>query len=517
VFGGATVGEAAAFARFAVALPRHLRRRTPESVRRARLLDELAQREQRLCDQLALGVFENPTSPYRPLFDHAGIEREDAFALVREHGVEGTLERFFDAGIRISIKEFKRDGAAFDSPQLTRHFGGTTGGSSAKARPLTIDLRLLDSFADIFWLFDEAFGLSGRPYAVWQPLPPSLAGIFNALTLPLCGGRVDRWFSHDKLSLRPASLRPALLTGISWLGARVASSGFGFPHYVPADNAVVVARWLAGAVAADKPGALMCTPSSAVRVCRASLDHGLDVSQTLFIFGGEPYTPSKAAIVESVGARAVSSYGMTEIGAVGMPCANPEEPDEAHLFTPRVAAIERPRELPWGANVRALYLTSLSPLSPKLMLNVESGDHAVLSDRDCGCLLHRAGLTRHMHSIRSYEKLTSEGMTLFGAALEELVEQILPARFGGGPNDYQLLEEEEDGRTRVSVLVSPSVGTLQEGPVVDAVLAHLHGNDRVDAMMAEVWKGADTLRVLRIAPHMTGASKVLPLHVARPR
>jgi hypothetical protein len=518
VFGGSTAGEAAAFARFAVALPRHLRRRTPESVRRARLLDELAQREQLLCDQLALGVFDHPTSPYRPLFDHAGIEREDAFALVREHGVDESLERFFDAGIRISIEEFKRGGGGvFDSPQLTRHFGGTTGGSSAKARPLTVDLRLLDSFADIFWLFDEAFGLSGRPYAVWQPLPPSLAGIFNALTLPLCGGRVDRWFSHDKLSLKASSLRPALLTGISWLGARVASSGFGFPRHVPADNGVVVARWLADAVAVGKPGALMCTPSSAVRVCRAALDNGLDISRTLFVFGGEPYTPSKAVIVESVGARAVSSYGMSEIGAVGIPCGNPEEPDEAHVLTPRVAAIERPRELPWGAHVRAMYLTSLSPLSPKLMLNVESGDHAVLSDRDCGCPLHKAGLTRHMHSIRSYEKLTSEGMTLFGAALEELVEQILPARFGGGPNDYQLLEEEEDGQTRVSVLVSPSVGTLADAPVVDAVLAHLRSNNRVDAMMAEVWKGADTLRVLRIAPHMTGASKVLPLHVARPR
>jgi hypothetical protein len=518
VFGGSTAGEAAAFARFAVALPRHLRRRTPESVRRARLLDELAQREQRLCDQLALGVFDNPTSPYRPLFDQAGIERDDACALVQEHGVDEALERFFDAGIRISIEEFKRGGgAAFDSPKLKRHFEGSTGGSSAKARPLTVDLRLLDSYADLFWLIDEAFGLSNRPYAVWQPLPPSIAGISNVLTLPLCGGRVDRWFSHDRLSLDVASLRPALLTGISWLGARLASSGFGFPRHVAAENAVVVARWLAAAVAAGKPGALMCTPSSAVRVCRAALDDGLDLSRTLFLFGGEPYTPSKAAIVESVGARAISWYGMSEIGAVGVPCGNPAETDEAHVLTPRVAAIERQRELPWGATVRAMYLTSLSPLSPKLMLNVESGDHAVLSDRDCGCPLQQAGLTRHLHSIRSYEKLTSEGMTLFGAALEELVEQILPARFGGGPNDYQLLEEEEDGQTRVSVLVSPSVGTCEDAHVVDAVLAHLHGNNRVDAMMAEVWKGADTLRVLRIAPHMTGASKVLPLHVARSR
>ena len=517
MLGGPIAREAAAFARFSVALPRHLRKRTPESIRRARLLDELAQRGERFCAQLSESVFDLADSPYRPLFERAGIEREDALVLVREHGVEGALERFFDAGVRVSIEEFKRDGAAFDSPRLTRHFGGTSGGSSAKPRPLTIDLRLLDSFADSFWFFDEAFGLTGRPFGVWQPLPPSLAGIFCALTMPLCGGRVDRWFSHDKLAWDASSLRPRLLLGVSWLGARLGSSGFAFPRHVAPGNAAVIARWLAGAKAAGRPAALMCTPSSAVRVCRAALDDGLDIAETLFIFGGEPYTPSKAALVESVGARASSAYGMTEIGAVGMPCGNPEQPDDTHLFTPRVAAIERPRELPWGANVRALYLTSLSPVSPKLMINVESGDHGVLVERDCGCPLHRIGLTRHLHSIRSYEKLTSEGMTLFGAALEELVEQILPGQFGGGPNDYQLLEEEEDGRTRVSVLVSPAVGTVEDGHVVDAVLAHLQGNNRVDAMMAEMWKGAETLRVLRIAPHMTGASKVLPLHVARSR
>jgi hypothetical protein len=493
------------------------RKRTPQSVRRARLVAELASREERLCEQLESGVFDNPSSPYRTLFDRAGIERDDALALVREHGVEAALERLFDAGIRVTIEEFKSEPARFDSPLLSRGFGASTGGSSTKARPLTIDLRLLDSFADLFWFYDEAFGLSGRPYAVWQPLPPSIAGITNALTLPLCGGRVDRWFAHDKLEVSPRSLRPALLTGVSWIGARLGSSGFGFPRHVPAPEAVVVTRWLAGAVAAGRPPVLMCTPSSAVRVCRAAEEHRLDVAGTLFVFGGEPYTVSKAQVVDSVGARGVSAYGMSEIGAVGLPCADPEEPDDSHLFTPRVAALERTRELPWGAKVRALYLTGLSPLSPKLMLNVESGDHAVLTDRDCGCALQQLGLTRHLHSIRSYEKLTSEGMTLVGAALEELVEQVLPSRFGGGPTDYQLLEEEDDGRTRVSVLVNPSVGTLEDSRVVETVLAHLGRNGRVDAMMAEVWKGADTLRVLRIAPRMTGASKVLPLHVARAR
>ena len=102
MLGGATAREATAFARFAVALPRHLRRRTPESVRRARLLDDLARRGDRLCDRLSGGVFDIPASPYRPLFDQAGIEQDDALALVRQHGVEGALERFFDAGIRIA-------------------------------------------------------------------------------------------------------------------------------------------------------------------------------------------------------------------------------------------------------------------------------------------------------------------------------------------------------------------------------------------------------------------------------
>ena len=79
------------------------------------------------------------------------------------------------------------------------------------------------------------------------------------------------------------------------------------------------------------------------------------------------------------------------------------------------------------------------------MLNVESDDYGVLERRHCGCPLDAAGLDLHMHTIRSWEKLTSEGMTLGGADLIRLVEEILPARFGGAPTDWQLVEEEEEG------------------------------------------------------------------------
>ena len=50
------------------------------------------------------------------------------------------------------------------------------------------------------------------------------------------------------------------------------------------------------------------------------------------------------------------------------------------------------------------------------------------------------GYTTHIHTIRSWEKLTSEGMTFCGHDLIRLIEEVLPARFGGRPTDYQFVE-----------------------------------------------------------------------------
>ena len=59
--------------------------------------------------------------------------------------------------------------------------------------------------------------------------------------------------------------------------------------------------------------------------------------------------------------------------------------------------------------------------------------------------LAELGFTTHLHTVRSYEKLTSGGVMFMGSMLHELLEETLPARFGGSPLDYQLVEEEEDG------------------------------------------------------------------------
>jgi hypothetical protein len=55
-----------------------------------------------------------------------------------------------------------------------------------------------------------------------------------------------------------------------------------------------------------------------------------------------------------------------------------------------------------------------------------------------------------------------------------ILEEVLPARFGGSPLDYQLLEEEdEQGFTRLSLLVSPRVALADENAALELIASAL--------------------------------------------
>jgi hypothetical protein len=149
------------------------------------------------------------------------------------------------------------------------------------------------------------------------------------------------------------------------------------------------------------------------------------------------------------------------------------------------------------------------------MLNVESDDYGVLEERDCGCPIGALGLRLHLHTIRSYEKLTSEGMNFVGTELLTLIEQVLPGRFGGGPADYQLVESEVGGLPKVSLLVSPRVGAIDEVEVARTVLETLGSGPGYRDMMATLWRDGDTLRIERREPYETGQAKILPLQIVR--
>ena len=250
-----------------------------------------------------------------------------------------------------------------------------------------------------------------------------------------------------------------------------------------------------------------------MRIATAARDGGLDISGTSFRTGGEPLSPGKVRVIRGAGCTVCCHYSMAEVGRIAIACGQPEAADDVHIALDKVAVLERDCHLSVGGTVRGLMLSTVQWGSPKIMLNVEVGDYGVLKTRTCGCPWDALGFTLHLHTIRSYEKLTSEGMHFVGADLVTIVEDVLPAKFGGDATDYQFVEEEEDGLPRVSLIVSPRVGQADPAQLEAAVLTALAAHGAANKMMATVWADGRTIRVVRRQPYMTAAGRIHSLHV----
>ena len=475
-------------------------------------------RARNLLATLDGAVFANRASPYRRLLDHAGLERGDVARLLDTEGVEGALERLYEAGVQVRLDEFKglapiRRGslelevraADFDNPLREAHYAARSGGSGGAARPILVDLSSVAQDACHFAVLLDAFGAWERPTAIWYPMPPGVIGLKVALWNARLARPVERWFSHTRLEPRPA-----LMTAAAWAVARTRRRRIPFPVHTPTEDADRVATWMEARRHGGRPALLACTPSSAVRTCLAAEAAGADLEGAMFRLGGEPYTPAKAAAIRAAGARAAPHYALSEAGMVGAACARPEHVDEVHFALDKIAVVA-PRSSGAPGEPAELLLTNLLAGAPKVLLNVETGDSAVLAERTCGCAFEQLGLSRRAHTIRSSQKLTSEGMNVVGGMLLELVEDVLPARFGGRPTDYQLAEVEVDGLTKVRLRVSPRLGSVDERALVAAVLETVRGRGRSEQLMATMWRDAGTLEVVREEPRATAASKILPL------
>ena len=148
-----------------------------------------------------------------------------------------------------------------------------------------------------------------------------------------------------------------------------------------------------------------------------------------------------------------------------------------------------------------------------IMLNVSMGDQAVLSERSCGCPLEKLGWTTHLHEIRSFEKLTAGGMTFYDSDLVRVLEEILPARFGGGPTDYQVVDEStEDKVPRVRLLIHPRIGPLDLQAVRQVFLAAVGDGSGVEQVMMMAWRDAGLPVVDREEPRVTPGGKVQHVH-----
>jgi hypothetical protein len=530
--------RASLFGGYAVGLRRFLSRPIDLATARSDVAELRRRRAESFLTLLEHSVFGFDRSPYRRLFRHAGIEFGAVAGMVRSDGLEHALSDLYDAGVRMSLDEFKGatavrrgstvfevDAADFDGPDRRGRFGARSSGSRSARRRLLIDFDVLASDAAFHRLFAESFGIAGRPVGVWRTGPPDAAGIRNVLMYAKTGQRVDRWFAQNGLFAGPLGLQSALFAGATGAVAASVGQSIPLPEHTPLSDSASVAEWLARAVTAGRPAHLNTLVGSATRVCLSARDRGLDLSGTVMRVGSEPFTAARAEIFRASGVRVGCHYAMTEVGAIAMACGAARDigPDAAHVLDGKLfvaaygstAAGSGGWRAGEGTPLNALHLTTVHPSSPRILINVETGDYGEISRSPCGCELDRSGLGTRLHSIGSYEKLTSEGMTFLASDLMELIEVVLPRRFGGTAADYQLVEQDAGGLPSVSLVVSPSVGALDERAVIGTAYGFLSRGDAGRDLMADVWRQAETLRIVRREPYATAVGKILPLHILR--
>ncbi|HXJ80585.1 MAG TPA: hypothetical protein VMS64_18140 [Candidatus Methylomirabilis sp.] len=519
------LGDARTFARLPGALRRFARHAlTVEDARRL-VRERMEHRAENFLGLLEHAVYGHPPSPYRRLLGMAGCELGDVRALLRDKGLEGALRDLRAAGVYVTFEEFKgrtpivRNGVSipvtagdFDNPSARRDFALQTGGSTGPATLVSHDLDYLAAIAPYALLTNEAHGTQGAPMACWRSFLPGTA--LRGILERWCFGQpTARWFSPQGWRDSRHWVRYALATRYMMFWMRQAGIHVPTPEVVRLERADVVARWAHDTARRHGPCLLSAPASSAVRVCRAATETGLDLTGVVFRVGGEPMTPAKAEIIAGTGARHVPSYSMVEAHAIGRGCARPAHLGDVHLMHDAYALITASHPIgDSGLTVPAFNLTSLLDRTPKVLLNVQSDDYGVIEERSCGCALGGYGYTTHLRDIRSYGKLVGEGVTLIGNEMLHVLESVLPTRLGGTALDYQLSEEEDDaGLTRLFLYISPRVQIADEQAVTDLVLRSLSESSGMGDAARAVWQQARSLRIRRAEPVWTARGKLLPL------
>ena len=488
----------------------------------------LTNREERFLAFAEKHVYGNPRSPYLPMLQIAGCEFGDLREMVRQKGLEPTLLALREADVYVSFEEFKgrepivRQGRVLDvhpddflnpfiNAYLETQSSGSTGRPTKSRMSAEGAVSVRSGVPDL--LLAHAHGLLGLPKAIWNPILPTGAGLGQILRGVWSDQVPVRWFSPGTTRTLGSSLGYRLATYSLVLFLRQLGVPAPWPEWVPMDQAITVARWAAQTVQEHGGCVINTYPSLALRVSLAAQEHGLDLTGLTLMGGGEPTSDARWRGITSSGARWAPYYSLTEAGNVGMGCANPADGNDVHWMKGQLGMIQYPRQLPASdLTVNAFYYTSLQRNPTKALLNMESDDFGVVEERRCGCPLEELGLTQHIRHIHSFAKLTAEGMTVAGTALVRILEEVLPARFGGTALDYQMQEEEdEQGFTRYYVVIHPRVNLEDEQAVLRTVLEGLRQTGPGENVSQSMWQQAQTFRVKRADPISGSGGKFWPL------
>lgn len=517
------IREARFYTRLALGIVR-LMRAPPLADPHGVVREQIAQREVRFLDTLRTTVFGVLENPYASMFALAGCSYEDFAAMVHRDGLENTLAAVRREGVYLTHDEFKgrtpivrsnehipSHGNSFDNPLVQGLIDAMSSGSRSRGT-VTSESIAFRLYRESYYRFvQEEFNLDKRVAVAVEAILPSQNGISSCLKTARVGSCLDRWFSiggslRDSFHYRAATHAFVLLGNL--LGARGR-----YPEYLAANDYSPPARWISQRIADGHPCVVETNVSSAVRVATAALEHGLDISGTIFLVGGETLTAAKRKAIEAAGCRPYPNYWTTELGPVGYACEQMNEGNCVHLFHDAFAAISHKRQAPLSdREVDSLSFTTLLPSAPRILINVEMDDAGVVEKADCDCVFSRLGMRYRLSHLSSFGKLTGFGVSLFGSDVLEVLETTLPQQLGGAAGDYQLVEREMHDGTRMELRVSPRVKLASVEHARDQFLIAVRGCFG-GSLAVRGWRHGEAVEVVQQEPIRTSSGKVLPLHL----
>jgi hypothetical protein len=527
------------YLRFILGLRKYLKTRiTPEeAIEQARnaLKERVSQRSENFLRLLERGVYNYPKSPYLPMLRNRKIGFEDLSRWIGNEGIEQTLLKLHSEGIYFTVDEFKgktkveRQGLefevnekSFDNPFISEAYEVRSGATRSAGTRIRIDFDYLEqrSLYDAFIL--NLHDSLTSPIANWFPIFPGAPGINSSLRFARIGNPPKRWFSQVEKSHLKVNWEKRWGINYIFFMSHLSGVPLAKPEYVSLNKAHDVAGW-AASMLEEYPNCVVYTfASSAVRVCIAAQEAGLNIKGTRFFVTGEPLTPQKKKEIESTGARAVPIYGISEAGVIAAGCTKPyPDSDSCHFLLDTNAVISHKLKPSHSdSEVESFLFTSLLYESPKFLLNVGMGDYGRVWTEACSCDFGKLGFDAHVSQIHSYEKLTGEGVTFVDTDFIDIIENVLPKRYGGQSTDYQLIEEEDTrGLTRLKLLISPRVGKVDEQELAETFIQLLKAGENSPESWSQsgsdMWAQARTLRVRREYPIPTRSGKILPFHIVK--
>lgn len=520
------LGEASYYARMMVGLYRLLRTRPPSDAE-GLIRSQRANRETIFLETARRVIFTNHQNPYHQMFRLAGCRYEDLAEAVRREGLESTLAALHRQGVYLTHDEFKgrtpilrsrqhlpSDPDSFSNPLVSGLLETQTSGSRSMGTRTRHSTEFSVYREAYYALTSQELGIAGRAHISLWPILPSEAGLTSCLIFLRLGQRVERWYAMEGPPLNSVHYRA--LTNSMVLLARLMGNPVPFPVPLPPNDFAPVAEWIARRCAEGHPCVVSTYVSPAVRVAVAARETGLDIRGTVFRVTGEALTEAKRAAIEAAGAEVSGFYWISEVGPIGYGCRQMRTGNCVHLLDDSVAAITHRRQAPFSeVEVNSLLFTTLLPFAPHVLINAEMDDNGILERAHCNCVFSRAGFGTQIRDLFSFGKLTGQGMTLLGTDLVRILEEVLPARLGGHPGNYQLVEHEGQFQTQLDLRVSPRTGLSSAEKVRDCFLSELrrfYGG----TLAARVWQHAEAVQVVVAEPFATATGKVLPLHLLGP-